>query len=179
VQNPGFESGSLEPWVATKTGSIEIEAPRLGVSSGAFYAGLSKDSTVPGSFTLTQTGISIKSGTTINCKVAVLLYANTGYTASFALLVDGVPCGETLQVTDEMLRRYAEVSTTIGAPLTVTGDTHILSLVVNNAGSDEAGRLFRVDDFDLTPIAGPDYDGACASSTSVLPVTQTVTQTFI
>jgi hypothetical protein len=151
---------------------MEIASPQFGARYGTFYAGVLYDSVVPGSFTLTQTGISIKSRTTINCKVKVALTANTGYTASFALSVDGVACGETLRVTDDLLRRDAAVTTTIGAPLTVTGDTHTLSLVFNNAGSDEAGRAVVIDDFDLTPIAGPDYE-ICASSFSVPPATQT------
>ena len=70
--------------------------------------------------------------------------------------MDGQSCGAVTLVSDGW--------TNVGSEVTVSGDAHILSIVIISSGSDDAGTTFGVDGVKVLPISGPGATGECLAS---------------
>jgi hypothetical protein len=155
VSNPSFETGALPPWVESQTGKwsdIRIVGGRP--HSGTFYFFGATDSETAATVTVSQTNIFVVDGTVVNCYMWVNAYRNPPYTTTFTLSLDGVECGGVTVVDTDYLQ--------VGGQVQVSGNSHVVTVVISSSGSDEASSLFGVDDISVIPISGPGFIDTCA-----------------
>jgi hypothetical protein len=133
LQNPSFESG-VSPWLAMGFGSWAqrgIYTSNEGGHEGRnFYFGQSNASVADATMTLSQSNLSIPSGTTVDCStwVASNRPGNRGSTR-VEVFLDEVTCGSAVYLgTSGWVK--------VGGKMVVSGDSHTLAIVVV---SDEAG----------------------------------------
>jgi hypothetical protein len=169
VQNGGFESGNLAPFTVSLTGDWEDERVVGGrPHTGTFYYFGATRSVNPSSLTITQTGVQVLDGTVVDCFAYFNAYRNPGYTSIFQVFIGDVLCGSATVTSTDYLR--------VGGQVQVSGDVHVVTVVISSTGSDEAASVVGVDDISVVPISGPGADGGCpsipstTSTTSSLPV---------
>jgi hypothetical protein len=147
VINGGFEFGSLEPVWTSDGGGVS------GVTSGdsadgdnsAFVALLFEESV-----TLTQQVVFIRGGSTVFCSA----FGRTllpGFSGSFSINIDGVPCASATLDTNGQFERFS-------GSLVVENDVHIITVVLN---AQDIQQL-SVDAISIVPIAGDQYNQECA-----------------
>jgi hypothetical protein len=162
VQNGGFESGSLAPFVEYVTGDW---ADRRIVGgrphTGTFYYFGATDSPNQATITISQVDVKVLDGTVVDCFAYFNAYRNPGYTTTFQVFLDGNVCGTTTVIDTDYIR--------VGGQMTVQGDVHVVAVVMSSSGADEASMLVGVDDISLIPVSGPGADGGCPSVPSTVP----------
>ncbi|KAF2793367.1 hypothetical protein K505DRAFT_216125, partial [Melanomma pulvis-pyrius CBS 109.77] len=148
VVNPSFETGGLLPWVMTTTGrwnDLRVVGGRPHSGTYSFFG--ATDSETQATLTLTQTDVVVLAGTVVDCSGWVWASRNSGYTTTFTVSIDDQVCGTVTVVDTGYIR--------IGSQITVSGDTHTVSVQVVSTGADEASMILGIDDVSVVPISGP------------------------
>jgi hypothetical protein len=143
LQNPSFESG-LSPWLDIGFGSwIErsvMTSAQGGHDGKYYYFGQSNAVVSHTSFTLSQSGLSISAGTTVDCSawVASDRLGNVGST-SVQLFINEASCGGPVYLgTNPWVK--------VGGKVTVDQDSHTFSIVVISDVTGSDGSKTWVDD---------------------------------
>ncbi|KAH8724613.1 hypothetical protein GQ44DRAFT_256928 [Phaeosphaeriaceae sp. PMI808] len=143
LQNPSFESG-ISPWLEMGFGSWSQRGIFTSAEGGHdgrnFYFGMSNATVADCTLTLSQSNLSIPSGTIIDCSawVASNRPGNVGSTR-VEVFVDQVTCGSAVYLgTTGWVK--------VGGKVTVKGDSHTLTIVVVSDESGPAGAQVWVDD---------------------------------
>jgi len=143
LQNPSFESG-VSPWLEMGFGSWAHRGVYTQASGGHdgrnFYWGQSNATVAEATLTLSQSELSIPSGTTIECS-AWVASDRPGNVASTGVEVfmDGVTCGNAVNLgTNGWVK--------VGGKITVSGDSHTYTIVVISDTTGPQGSQIWVDD---------------------------------
>lgn len=146
LQNPGFESGEY-PWLAMVSGSWAERGVRTSADGGHeghnFYWGRSNATVQDVTLTLSQSELSIPSGTTVDCSawVASSRPGNIGATR-VEVFLDGITCGSPMYFGTS---GWAKV----GGKVVVSGDSHTLAIVIVSDEAGPEGGLVWVDEASL------------------------------
>ncbi|KAH7095039.1 hypothetical protein FB567DRAFT_19292 [Paraphoma chrysanthemicola] len=142
LQNPSFESG-IDPWLAMAFGSWAQRGVYTSASGGHegrnFYFGRSNATVASSSLNLSQSGLKIPAGTTVDCStwVATDRPGNVGNT-HVELFVDEQSCGGVYLGTTGW--------TKVGGKVMVSGDSHTFSIIAVSSETGPEGGAIWVDD---------------------------------
>jgi hypothetical protein len=143
LQNPSFESG-ISPWLEMGFGSWAqrgiFTSSQGGHQGRNFYYGQSNASVADSTMTLSQSSLSIPSGTTVDCSawVASNRPGNVGSTR-VEVFLDEVTCGSAVYLgTTGWVK--------VGGNMVVTGDVHTMAIVVVSDQAGPEGGQTWVDD---------------------------------
>jgi hypothetical protein len=143
LQNPSFENG-LDPWLAMHFGSWALRGVYTSSEGGHsstrnFYYARSNASVSEATMTLSQSGLTIPAGTTVDCSawVASSRPGNVGSTR-VEVFLDEVTCGSVAFLGTNGWQR-------VGGKVTVAGETHTLAIVVSSDETGEEGSEVWVD----------------------------------
>ncbi|KAF3005006.1 hypothetical protein E8E13_008710 [Curvularia kusanoi] len=157
LTNPSFESGALDPWLpivqsswSPTRGVISLSpnspsnTPNPATHSGnyAYYA--HSLATTPSSLSLSQSGLDISVGKTVDCYAWVRGKRSTGV-MNVEVWLDGVRCGVEVELgagEEEWVRVGGEVEVLGG----VDGTGSSVAVVVSGEGSGEEGWEVWIDD---------------------------------
>jgi hypothetical protein len=143
LQNPSFEAGE-SPWLAMAFGSWAQRGVYTSANGGAegrnFYFGQSNATIADATLTLSQSGLAIPAGTTVDCStwVASNRPGNMGSTR-VEVFLDEQTCGSAV---------YLGTTgwTKVGGKIKVSGESHTLAIVVVSDESGPEGGLIWIDD---------------------------------
>jgi hypothetical protein len=144
LSNPSFESG-LDPWLAMHFGSwaqygVYTSSEGGHSHSRNFYYARSNASVSDATMTLSQSGLNISSGTTVECSawVASSRPGNVGSTR-VEVFLDQVTCGSPAYLGTNGWQK-------VGGSVVVSGDSHTLAIVVSSDETGPDGSEIWVDD---------------------------------
>lgn len=146
----------MSPWTEEFNGfdqddsDVVFNDPQEATDGSAHYQAIVRLQGVQ-SMTLTQSGIKILAGTTVDCTANIQSFRRPGddYTTTFTLAVDGTTCGT-------VTLGYTGTYQAIGSNVVLSGNTHTVQVTFtsNNLPPQEyAGGL--LDGVMLIPVAGP------------------------
>jgi hypothetical protein len=138
LRNPSFETGSLDPWLPIVQSAW---SPNRGLypgtspnDSGKYYYYAHATSTIEASLTMSQSGVMLPVGSTVDCYAWVAGSRSESVT-SVTVFLDGVVCGTAeLKAGDEAWKRVGSKVQVLGG---VPGAGSTMAVV---AASDSAGK---------------------------------------
>ncbi|KAF2132689.1 carbohydrate-binding module family 18 protein [Dothidotthia symphoricarpi CBS 119687] len=146
VKNSGFESGAISPWTRNSDTNYAVDVTNSATAHEGQYL---VQTTVRGagvtSMELQQPNVSISSGTQIRCSAWARSEDGVSSTVTYKMLIDGQECG-TVDTLDYDWTHF-------GGLITVTGDTHVITVRVVMNDSDSVAYSF--DDVSVTAVSGP------------------------
>ncbi|KAF3047645.1 hypothetical protein E8E12_011159 [Didymella heteroderae] len=147
LQNPSFETGNLDPWLPIVQSAWSADRgvyPRLSPDNrGKYYYYAHAVSTVESSLTMSQSGIMLPVGSTVDCHTWVAGSRSENVT-TVTVFLDGVTCG-TLELKpgdDDWHRVGSKVKVVGGVP----GAGSTMAVVAMSKGAGDDGWDIYIDD---------------------------------
>ncbi|KAF3049197.1 hypothetical protein E8E11_000757 [Didymella keratinophila] len=151
LRNPSFETGNLDPWLPIVQSAWSTDRglyPRLSPNSfGKYYYYAHATSTVESSLTMSQSGVMLTMGSTVDCYAWVQGSRSENVTA-VTVFLDGMTCGALeLKPGDDSWHRVGSKVKVVGG---VPGTGSTMAVVAMSMGSGEDGWDIYIDDMGLT-----------------------------
>lgn len=151
LQNPSFETGNLDPWLpivqsawSTNRGIYPSSSPDV---HGKYYYFAHAISTVESSLTMSQSGVMLPVGSTVDCSGWVKGSRSENVT-TVTLFLDGVTCGTLeLKPGDESWHRVGSQVRVMGG---VPGAGSTMAVVAMSKSAGEDGWDIYIDDLGVT-----------------------------